>query len=203
MKQTNTEQRILESAEEVFLEKGFSGAKTTEIARRAGVNHALIHYYFRSKENLFETIFINKLKLVIRSFEAATQTETPYQDRIRLLIDTHFTLFAGHPKMPLFLINEFLNNPMHLEFLKRKIKAFPSDSFQLFDLHTKRAISEGIIRPIDSKELLTCIFSLIFSIFINKPFTVFVFDWDGSDYTAYVDKRKEEITDFILKSLRP
>jgi TetR/AcrR family transcriptional regulator len=203
MKQTTSELRILQFAEEVFLEKGFSAAKTTEIARRAGVNHALVHYYFRSKENLFETIVINKLKVIIQSFSEATTKDMPYNERIILLIDTHFSLFADHPRMPLFLINEFLNNPTHLDFLKRKIKSFPSEVFENFETQTKDAIKLGIIRPINSKELLTNIYSLIFSIFINKPFTVFVFDWDGSDYKAYIEKRKKEITDFILFSLRP
>lgn len=62
-KETTTEQLILEAAEAEFLEKGYGKARTTEIARRAGVNHSMLHYYFRTKENLFEVMFQKKPKV--------------------------------------------------------------------------------------------------------------------------------------------
>lgn len=62
IKDRNTEQNILDAAEAIFLEKGYSGTTTTEIAKRAGVNHAMLHYYYRTKENLFEIIFEKQVK---------------------------------------------------------------------------------------------------------------------------------------------
>jgi AcrR family transcriptional regulator len=203
MKGINTEQRILSSAEEVFLEKGFSAAKTTEIARRAEVNHALVHYYFRSKENLFETVFISKYKQLVIIFTEAVDGDKPYLERLQQMISAQFGLFINSPKMPLFIVNEFLNNPQRLNFLKRRISLFPQEINLRFDKQTKEAIAAGIIRPIETKELLFNTFSLLFSVFINRSFSQYIFNWDGLDYPEFAKKREKEITDFILKSLRP
>ncbi|GAT63290.1 TetR/AcrR family transcriptional regulator [Paludibacter jiangxiensis] len=203
MKGINTEHRILMAAEEVFLDKGFSAAKTTEIARKAEVNHALVHYYFRSKENLFETVFINKYKQVLVVLTEAVDGEKPYLDRLHQMMAAQFELFISSPKMPLFIVNEFLNNPQRLNFLKRKISLFPQEILIRFERQTNEAIEQGIIRPIETKELLFSVFSLLFSVFINRSFSQYIFNWDGMDYPEFAKKREKEILDFVMKSLRP
>jgi len=203
MKGINTEHRILMAAEEVFLEKGFSASKTTEIARRAEVNHALVHYYFRSKENLFEMVFINKYKQVLVVFTEAVDGEKAFLPRLEQMVSAQFDLFINSPKMPLFIVNEFLNNPQRLNFLKRRITLFPQEIHLRFDRQTKEAIEKGEIRPIETKELLFSTFSLLFSVFINRSFSQYIFNWDGLDYPEFAKKRKAEIVDFVLKSLRP
>jgi TetR/AcrR family transcriptional regulator len=203
MKGMNTEHRILLAAEEVFLDKGFSAAKTTEIARKAEVNHALVHYYFRSKENLFETVFINKYKQVLVVLTEAVDGEKPYLERLQQIITAQFDLFVNSPKMPLFIVNEFLNNPQRLNFLKRKISLFPQEILIRFENQTKKAIEAGLIHPIDTKELLFNVFSLLFSVFVTRSFSQHIFNWNGLDYPAFAKRREKEIIDFVLNSLRP
>ena len=114
-----------------------------------------------------------------------------------------FELFISSPKMPLFIVNEFLNNPQRLNFLKRKISLFPQEIMIRFERQTKEAIDAGLIRDIDTKELLFSVFSLLFSLFINRSFSQYIFNWDGMDYPEFAKKREKEIIDFVVKSLRP
>ena len=86
-----------------------------------------MHYYFRSKENLFETVFINKYKQVLVVLTEAVDGEKPYLTRLNQMMEAQFDLFVSSPKMPLFIVNEFLNNPQRLNFLKRKISLFPQE----------------------------------------------------------------------------
>ena len=97
-KEDNTEQLILKAAEEEFLEKGFVLAKTTEIARRAGVTHAMLHYYYRTKENLFEQVFRQKVQLVAKSLDTAFDEQLPFAQQLETLIQVHFEFIQSVEK---------------------------------------------------------------------------------------------------------
>lgn len=203
MKTNNTEQRILEAAESVFLEKGFSSSKTTEIALRAKVNHALIHYYFRTKENLFETIFVARLKSILSSFDAILSLETPYVNRIEQMISSYFDLFLDNPQMPFFMLNEFFVNKERLQFLKNRIVKLTVPLRDHFEEVTLAAIANGEIRPLNPQDLLIHIFSLNSSVFINKSLNKSLFDWNNEEYAIYIGQRKDAIVDFVVHSIKP
>ena len=94
----NKEQAILEAAEQEFLNKGFAGARTTSIAEAAGVTHAMLHYYFRTKEQLFERILDEKMRLMSRSvLTAFGQPDLPLPERIRDGVESHFDFIAANP----------------------------------------------------------------------------------------------------------
>ena len=94
----NVEQSILDAAEHEFLTKGYAGAKTTEIAGRAGVTHAMLHYYYRTKENLFSVFVDRKLEelksIVLMGFDAEGMTFT---EKIRRAMEMHFDFLVQHP----------------------------------------------------------------------------------------------------------
>ena len=102
----NKEQAILEAAEREFLDKGFAGARTTSIAEAAGVTHAMLHYYFRTKEQLFERILDEKTRLMSQSvLTAFGQPDLPLQERIRDGVESHFDFIAANPDLPRFIVN--------------------------------------------------------------------------------------------------
>lgn len=82
-KETNTEQLLPEAAEAEFLEKGYGKARTTEIAKRAGVNHAMLHYYFRTKEHLFEVVFRNKAALMSEVLYFSFNQDLPFLEKVK------------------------------------------------------------------------------------------------------------------------
>lgn len=103
----NTEHRILEAAEAEFVQKGYDGTKTTAIARRAGVTHAMLHYYFGSKERLYEQVLESKTRELSRSIvEAFSRPGRTLTDRLRDGIGLHFDYLTAHPDLPRFVINE-------------------------------------------------------------------------------------------------
>ena len=107
---SNTEQSILKAAEKEFLKKGFSGSKTTEIAKEAGVTHAMLHYYFRTKENLFNKVFEEKAKQLADTFLSRVDESLPFLEKIKCFIEAHFDLLTANPELPLFIYREILTN---------------------------------------------------------------------------------------------
>ena len=106
----NTEQIILEAAEAEFLEKGYSNSKTVDIAQRAGVSHSMLHYYYRTKEQLFQKIFKEKVQAFTQIFGVIFEQNADFTETLRLMIETQFKFVAKNPQLPLFVIREVLSN---------------------------------------------------------------------------------------------
>ena len=129
--QQNKEQAILKAAEREFLTKGYAGARTTSIAEAAGVTHAMLHYYFRTKEHIFERILDEKMRLMSESVLAAFgQPGLPLPERLRNGIERHFDFIAANPDLPRFIVNEVRGEtePMDVRMLMLDIislNAFP------------------------------------------------------------------------------
>ena len=119
----NKEQAILEAAEREFIAKGFAGARTTSIAEAAGVTHAMLHYYFRTKEQLFERILDEKMRLMGESVLAAFgQPGLPLAERLRDGIERHFDFIMANPDMPRFIVNEVFSRPERYETMQARIR---------------------------------------------------------------------------------
>ena len=121
----NKEQQILKVAEREFLEKGYDGARTTSIAKAAGVTHAMLHYYFRTKEQLFERIIDKKMEeMVPLMTHLFGNSDLPLVKRIEEAVSIHFDFVMANPDLPKFLINEVLPNRERCELFRSKIEGF-------------------------------------------------------------------------------
>ncbi|MDR3226935.1 MAG: TetR/AcrR family transcriptional regulator [Prevotellaceae bacterium] len=199
----NTEQLILQAAETVFFDKGYSGAKTTEIAKIAGVNHALLHYYFRTKENLFTKIFENKADFLLKTFKYSFETDLPFFEKIKIAIETHFDFIGTNPKMPMFILREVVSNKEKRDFIIEKI--FPRAYGVLADMEKIIAeeIAKGNISPIKPIDLMINIASLNVLSYIAAQ-VYFGFDSENNDeLNEFLLQRKKNNVDVILKSLQP
>ena len=105
-KDTTTEEKIKEAARTVFLTKGFEGCSSREIAKAAGMNVALVNYYFRSKSQLFQLIFKAAMEDFMESMIYVFSTDQPLEDKMRIFIEREFDFLAKHPELPNFIINE-------------------------------------------------------------------------------------------------
>ena len=101
----NMEQAILETAERLFLEKGFASTSTTQIAKAVGCNQALVHYYFRTKENLFQQIFIVKIELFLKTF-MIEENEGDFFTKMERRIGLYFDMLSYNRKLPFLILNE-------------------------------------------------------------------------------------------------
>ena len=117
------EQQILEAAEKEFLEKGYNGARTTSIAKAADVTHAMLHYYFRTKEQLFEHIIDKKMSEIVPLMtHLFGNSDLPLVERIEEAVSVHFDFVVSNPDLPRFLINEVLPNKERCDLFRSKIE---------------------------------------------------------------------------------
>ena len=202
-KNTNTEQMILETAERLFLEKGFAMTSTTEIAREVGCNQAMVHYYFRTKEKLFEHIFEKKMKNFITPFLQADSGNLPFEEQLKNLIEAHFDFIKNNPKIPFLFFNELLTNPKRLESLKNKIADLPQSVIFKLDRDLQAEIEKGTIRPISIIDLLISILSLNVMIFLISPVLKNITNVADKDFNQIIESRRMENVLIILRSLKP
>ena len=206
LKADKTEEKILNSAREVFVEKGFDGARMQEIATRAGVNKALLNYYFRSKERMFTTvfelIFRPAMKNIVEIFDQDGDIFSIIEDFIR----RHQRFVRQHPEVPKMIARE-LGSPKTKLFgsmyniLFSNIKRM--DVPGKFISKLEAAVSEGIIRPISPVHLIVNILSMNIMYIVTRPlieqlFSEYIHSWDD-----FALDREEEVVSFVLQSLRP
>lgn len=115
-KDISTEERIKEAARIVFMKKGYAGTRTRDIAEEAGLNLALLNYYFRSKEKLFQLVMMEKVQMMFGVlFPIANNPATSLEEKIDLLVENYISLLTKHPDLPLFVLSEIRNNPEHFQ----------------------------------------------------------------------------------------
>jgi len=200
---TNTEQVILEAAEREFLDKGYALSKTVGIAKRAGVNHAMLHYYFRTKENLFDKVFQRKIILLTNSFMSSIEDELPFIEKVEYVIKAHFDFMMSNPKLPFFIVNEFLTNKNRLD--KFSVIADPviKDILKKLETEMKASMKRGEICSVDPAHLLLDIISLNTTFFVTLPIIERVTYLFEGKYDLFLNEKRKENVELILKRLRP
>ena len=117
-KDISTEEKILISASKVFTEKGFSGTRTRDIAEEAGINLALLNYYFRSKEKLFEQVMKVKIVLLFgKIIPIITNEKSTLEEKIDLASEKYFEILSKNPNLPLFILSEIQKKPSNITAL--------------------------------------------------------------------------------------
>lgn len=197
------EAKILEAADNLFSERGFAMTSTTEIAKEAGCNQALVHYYFRTKDRLFEAIFEVKLKLFVKAFLKIGNEDLPFEEKLRRKIETHFDILSANQRLPFLVINEFLTNPERVNGLRSRIVPFASEAYLQFDKELKAAIAKGEIRQITPLDLIMNVISLNVITFVAAPVIRSVMGLDDKAFDELVVHRRAETVETILRSLRP
>lgn len=193
----NKEKAILAAAEQEFLEKGFDGARTVSIAERAGVTHAMLHYYYRTKEQLFQKIMDEKMQVFSSSvINALGDAGKPLLERLESGIRNHFDFLAANPGLPSFIVREIGKRDIGVvEIIKEK--ALPILVQTQKDLDG--LADEGKIVRIDAINLLLDIVSQNVFPFIVHPIAKDVWGQEKTD--EILSKIKEENVTIIMKRL--
>ncbi|MDR1458727.1 MAG: TetR/AcrR family transcriptional regulator [Bacteroidales bacterium] len=197
-----TENAILFAAEKEFMDKGLSMSRMTEIARIAGVNHALLHYYYRTKEKLFTTVFEKKMEELIFSLLSVISQDLPFMDKVKAGIEAHFDCIANNPQLPFFIINEFLTNSERVKTVRPVLKPIIAKIYSAFETDIQKEIANGKIRPITPANLIYDIVSLNICSFIAQPLASQMLDLSNEEYQGFIHQRKAENVETILSRLR-
>lgn len=198
----NTEQAILQAAEELFLEQGFEQTTTKQIAQRAGCNQALLHYYYRTKDNLFVQIFEEKAKFIATHFLDINLTAQTLEERISQMVEVHFELFRKNPRLVPFLLKEVLSDPVRVAPILDKIKQYMVKIFGKIDEALHEEIEKGAARPVSTLNVILTLVSLDMAPFIIAPVLQRVLDLTDEQLDEQLDKRKPEVVEILLRQIR-
>lgn len=197
------EQAILEAAEHEFLNRGFDGARTTSIAEAAGVTHAMLHYYFRTKEQLFERILDEKMRMMGESvLTAFGQPGLPLQDRIKDGITRHFDFIVANPDLPRFVVNEVFSRPERYEVMRVRIRNIAEKLIHDIQQELDDAAARGETEQIDVRMLMLDIISLNVFTFIAYPIIEPILGDLTSDRERFFALRKAENIEIIIRRLK-
>ncbi len=134
----STEQKIIEAARKVFTQKGYSATRTRDIAEEAGLNLALLNYYFRSKEKLFEIVMLEKmLKFFGVMAPVLNDAATTFENKVKVIAEKYTDLLLENPDLPLFILSEIRNSPGQFLSIVQKAN-FLNDSVFIKQIRTKR-----------------------------------------------------------------
>lgn len=198
-KEKNTERIILEAAKKVFLQKGHSGARMQEIADEAGINKALLHYYFRSKDKLFEAIFQDAFQNFIPQISGLINSELPVIEKIWAFVDSYIDLLLKNPHVPIFILSELHHNPDRLTQMFMNYGIQPSPFLSQLDAE----INAGRIRPVNPRHLIVNMISMCVMPFAAGPILRGVlFGNDEDEYQKFLLERKTEVTLIIMNAIK-
>ena len=201
--ETTNEKLILQAAEEAFLQKGYSGAKTTAIAQKAGVTHAMLHYYFRTKENLFQKVFQQKAQMIGNSFEIILDETLPFEETIRAFVEKHFDFVVGNTDLVSFVYNEVKTNKDNGVMLRKILSARISYIFNRFEKIIEKEVAKGRIKPIKTIELFITILTVnLSSAILFSALGDFFLNLDPEQRKLLQKKKKEDNVQYILFSLK-
>lgn len=200
----STEDKILAAAEKEFLLKGFAGARTTAIAEAAGVTHAMLHYYFRTKENLFDKIIEGKTGTLRDIMLAALgDPAIPLFEKIKTAIANHLDFIASNPDLPKFMISEVLSHPDRMPVVLGQLKHHTSSVVESLQRQIDEYAEKELCRRVDAGMLMLDIVSLNIFPFMATPMVNPLLGGMMEDRTAFTEKRKEENIETIMRKLRP
>jgi len=204
----DTETRILDAAHAVFMRRGTAGARMTEIAREAGVNHALVHYYFRSKQRLAEAVFRRAIGQFFPAMIGVLASDAPLEDKVRMVAAAQIDMLLNNRYLPGYLLAELNHYPERAEQLlstmagttpaNLRVRLFGTLGKQLED-----AARSGLLREIRPQEFVLNLVSMIVYPFAARPLVMAIMGMDDATFTAAMEARKKEIPAFFLSALRP
>lgn len=199
----STEKKILEAAEKEFMLKGYAGARTTSIAEAAGVTHAMLHYYFRTKDKLFDKIIEGKIG-TLRDIMLGSLADPSADlfDKIRSAIESHQDFIAANPDLPRFMINEVLNNPERMPVVINRLKHHTPLVVASLQRQIDDYAAKGLCRRVDAGMLMLDIVSLNIFPFSATPMVNALLGGMMENHDEFVEARKRENVETIMRKLR-
>lgn len=191
----STEEKIKNAARIVFHKKGFAAARTRDIAEEAGINLALLNYYFRSKEKLFNIVMLETFQNFFASiFLVFNDSATTLEEKIEKFASDYIDLLFQEPEIPLFIMSEIRNNPTEL-LQKTNIKNAIFHS--VFVRQYNEGVKAGKIRNQLFQHFMMNFMGLIIFPFIAKPLLKEISGLNEEQFNKIIEERKALIPIWI------
>lgn len=172
-----------------------------EIAEEAGLNRGLLHYYFRSKEKLFEIVLLGSAKRLFGGSMRILNADLDLFEKIRQFVANFITVVLTDPSMPIFVLHELHANPERYSrlLLSEGLRPDPASFFA----QIRAAAAAGVIRPVDPAQLMMNIVSLCMFPFVGSVSFKIILGIPEERYKEILDARKKEVAELIIDSIRP
>jgi TetR/AcrR family transcriptional regulator len=204
---SETEARILKAARTVFIRRGTAGARMQEIAEEAGVNQALLHYYFRSKERLAATVFREAAAKILPAVLGVFASDLPLAEKIERFVHIYIDTVRQSPFIPGYVVAEMHHHPERLTAMlaAQGIKAADvvAPLREKLAVELRESAARGEIRPIDPENFLLSLIGPVVFPFVARPALRIALDIDDADFERILDERRRILPGMILNSLRP
>jgi len=198
-KSLEAQENILIAARKIFARKGLAGARMQEIADSAGINKALLHYYYRSKDKLFEQVFEEAFKKLARPLAAFLADDSELFQKIRNICKLYNKVLIEYPFLPNFIINELNTDPTRILNLINVEGIMAGKENTIVQI--SKAVEDGVIREIDPRELILNIISLSIFPFVSKPIASEIL-YKNADLDQVLSTRAEQVADFVIQSIK-
>jgi AcrR family transcriptional regulator len=195
----STEQKILEAAKQVFMEKGIDGARMQDIADKAGINKALLHYYFRSKEKLFEMIFMEEARKFMPKVTSIMVSEMTLFEKVEKFVGEYIDTLLQNPLLPIFILNEINRNPKDAI---KKIFGNQRPPIDKVDELITKLVKKGEIKPIKGYELMVNMVSLCIFPFLARPMVQWITKATDDEFVKLMELRKKTVVKFVIDSIK-
>ncbi len=202
IKENTMEEQILIAAKELFLQNGYDGVSTTLVAKKVGCNQALVHYYYRTKQNLFKIVFLQEIKRVTSRLNDIPQGDISFEDFVSRIIDTQIEFLQDNINIPFLIIGELRNNSEAIELIQSSyVEVFKEirGKVQTF-LDAKR--ENGELGEVVAEQLFLDILSLNVFPFMTQTFFSKIWGMDQEEQRLFLAKRKEHIKKVIIASVK-
>jgi TetR/AcrR family transcriptional regulator len=198
-KDLTTEEKILDAAKKIFLAKGLDGARMQDIADEAGINKAMLHYYFRSKDKLFEQIFTEVAGHFLPKIIAILEAEKTVFEKIEMFCREYIGQVIETPYVPIFILNEINKQP---EVFLKKVLNIRKPPVEAFLKQLEREAKQGIIKRTDPLQLFLNVLSLCVFPFVARPMLQLISGKDRRQFNTMMEQRKKDVPKMIIESIK-
>ena len=197
------EDRIIEAAKQVFVRKGYLQTTMSDVAKEAGIGRTALHYYYRTKEMLFDAIFGQLIGNLLPNVKKVMEEGGTMLEKIPKIIDYYTAVLYKNPLFPIFVISEINRDPEHLYRTVLKDSALIQPILQL-RAQLEEEIEQGKLRKIPMVDIVsTVIGMLVFPMLVRNPLSAVFFDGDKEKFNCYIIERVPLVKKIVIQMLTP
>ena len=202
MQKNNMEEQILLVAKELFMQNGYEGVSTTQVAKAVGCNQALVHYYYRTKQNLFKIICQQEIQKMLKILADIPQEDISFENFIEKIIEAQIGFLKNNPDAPFFIIGELRHNSEVLKMMKELFSEFGKEIVGKIRMFVQMKQSKGELKDISIEDLLIDIVSLDVMSFVGQVLFTQILEMDSQTQEAFLERRKTHIKKLILSNIK-
>ena len=203
-----TEQRILDAAHAVFVRSGTSGARMQQIAEEAGVNKALVHYYFRSKDQLARAVFSRAAAELFPAVMEVLGSDAPLDEKVRRVVDIELSQLLERPYLPGYILSEINHEPERvLQFFEAAVGLRPAKvgprMIATIRSQIKTEVEAGRMISMAAEEFIVNLLSLCIFPFAARPMFMALIGLDEKQFARFIERRRVDLPEFFMRGIRP